>query len=197
MMKASILRSVFILILALVLITSLVSCNKEPEGGEEPEESTYETPAAETPGEESEEPEEEYVECEHKFENSKCVYCGEKFWRSKDLHFLSNGDGTCRVSGIGKCDDTKIVIPLRSPKGEPVTVIGYRAFAWYETMESIIIHENITEIGQSAFHDCLSLQSAVFEDPDGWYCDGKPINLTDPRLNVQILLSGAKLEKRG
>ena len=195
-MKASRLRSVFLLILALIMIMSLASCNKAHEGGEETEESTYETPAAETPLEGSDEPKEEYVECKHEFENSRCIHCGEKFWRSKDLHFLSNGDGTCRVSGIGKCNDLKVVIPIRSTKGEPVVEIGYRAFAWYEEMESIIIHEGITVIGESAFHDCLSLRSAVFEDPEGWYCNGKPVDLNNPALNVSILLNGEKLEKR-
>ena len=33
------------------------------------------------------------------------------------LEFVSNGDGTCYVAGIGTCTDTDIVIPSTSPEG--------------------------------------------------------------------------------
>lgn len=195
-MIRTVLSSVLFLLLILAFTITLVACRISDEGAESSSEesvSEWETePAPETPNEDSNE---DYQKCEHKYKNGYCSLCGEKGGATDDLHFLPNGDGTWRVAGIGECTDIHIVIPLKSPNGEPVTKIGYRAFAWYETMETIVIHENITVIDLSAFHDCLSLKSAEFEDPDGWYCDGKPVSLSDPRLNVSILLNGEKLEK--
>ena len=194
-MIKTILRSVSILLLALALILTLSSCNKEELPEETPLESVSEWEPESTSAPETEK--EEIKKCVHKYKNGYCTICGERGDATDDLHLLSNGDGTWRVSGVGECTDIYVVIPLKAPNGEPVTKIGYRAFAWYENMETIVIHENITVIEMSAFHDCLSLEKAEFEDPEGWYCDGKPVNLSNPRMNVEILLSGAKLEKLG
>ena len=46
---------------------------------------------------------------------------------SKGLEFVSNGDGTCTVSGIGTCTNTDIKIPSVY-NGEKVTGIGDEAF---------------------------------------------------------------------
>ena len=46
---------------------------------------------------------------------------------SQGLAYISNGDGTCFVSGIGTCTDTDVVIPAVSPAGDTVTGIGDEA----------------------------------------------------------------------
>lgn len=194
-MIKTILKSVSILLLALALALPLASCNKEEIPEETPLESVSEWEPETTPAPETKE--NEIRKCEHKYKNGYCTLCGERGDATEDLHLLSNGDGTWRVSGVGECTDIYVVIPLKAPNGEPVTKIGYRAFAWYEDMETIVIHENITVIEMSAFHDCLSLKKAEFEDPEGWYCNGKPVNLSNPRMNVEILLGEGKLEKLG
>lgn len=43
---------------------------------------------------------------------------------SEGLEFISNGDGTCYVAGIGNCTDTDIIIPKVSPSEDKVTKIG-------------------------------------------------------------------------
>ncbi len=49
-------------------------------------------------------------------------------FKTVELEFTSNGDGTCYVSGIGSCTDTDIIIPSTSPDGDSVTSIGDWAF---------------------------------------------------------------------
>ena len=196
-MKKITLRSALALLFAVVMMMTFASCVGE--GSTETEPYIEETPEKESVSEWETEPEEtieEYKKCEHVYKNGYCSRCGEKGGATENLHFLANGDGTWRVSGVGECTYIHIIIPLMAPNGEPITKIGYRAFAWYETMETIVIHKNITVIDSSAFHDCLSLQWAEFDDPDGWYCNGVPVDFSDPRKNVSILLSGEKFEKR-
>ena len=83
---------------------------------------------------------------------------------SKGLEFVSNGDGTCYVAGIGTCTDTDIVIPPTSPDGDKVTSIGKEAFRGCDRLTSIKIPSSVTSIGESAFHSCKSLKSVTFAE---------------------------------
>ncbi len=76
---------------------------------------------------------------------------------SEGLKFTSNGDGTCYVSGIGKCKDTDIVIPKTSPRGDEVIGIGNNAFYSCRTLKRITIPEGVTSIGNFAFYECVDL----------------------------------------
>ncbi len=203
-MKKSYIKIACAVILALILMLPIISCGSvndtagddseyippattekvmhtesRPVGG------TVETPEAET-GE----------ACEHEYENEVCIYCEAEYSAGDGLHFISNGDGTCRVAGTVNLFDAHIVIPPVSPAGDKVTVIGYRAFAWYEPLESIFIPESVTVIDKSAFHDCLILGSVVFENTEGWTRDGKPVDVTDPARNAQLLMHGEKWERK-
>ena len=77
---------------------------------------------------------------------------------SLGLKFISNGDGTCYVSGIGSCTDTEIVIPSVY-NGERVTSIGDSAFALCYRLTSVTIGDSVTSIGNYAFYDCSKLTS--------------------------------------
>ena len=90
-------------------------------------------------------------------ENGDCQRCDR--YESWDLEFISNGDGTCYVSGSDKCTDTKVVIPEVSPAGDIVTGIGYRAFYNCTTLTGIEIPATVTSIGDFAFADCTELTS--------------------------------------
>ena len=48
---------------------------------------------------------------------------------SGGLKFVSNGDGTCYVSGLEDDSPEEIDIPYTSPKGDKVTAIGPGAFS--------------------------------------------------------------------
>ena len=83
---------------------------------------------------------------------------------SEGLSFVSRGDGTCYVSGIGSCTDTDIVIPAVSPDGDKVTGIGDGAFSWCSSLASITIPDSVTSIGERAFYWCTNLASITIPD---------------------------------
>ncbi len=58
---------------------------------------------------------------------------------SEGLEFESNGDGTCTITGIGTCTDKNIVIPVESPYGDTVTLIGEYALYTLENVDSITL----------------------------------------------------------
>ena len=80
---------------------------------------------------------------------------------SEGLEFTSNGDGSCYVSGIGSCEDIKIVIPLSSPEGERVIGIGKDAFAFNDQVRFVILPESVTYIEGGAFSYCCELRYVV------------------------------------
>ena len=83
---------------------------------------------------------------------------------SKGLAFVSNGDGTCYVSGIGTCTDAEIVIPEQSPAGDSVVAIGEKAFLDCANMTSIRLPGTIRSIASNAFGGCEKL---VFHSYEG------------------------------
>lgn len=70
---------------------------------------------------------------------------------SEGLEFESNGDGTCTITGIGTCTDKNIVIPVESPDGDTVTLIGEYAFYALENVDSITLVNYTYEVDESAF----------------------------------------------
>ena len=93
----------------------------------------------------------------HKYQNRKCVACGNA-QPSEGLLYMSNGDGTCCVD-IGDCTDENIVIPEYSPSGDRVTKIRARAFAGNNNLISVQIPETVQVIGEGAFEQCKNLES--------------------------------------
>lgn len=73
---------------------------------------------------------------------------------SEGFVFESNGDGTCNLKEIGRCKDTDIVIPEKSPEGDVVTKIDEYAFYDAENISSIIFAGRKIEIADNAFQSC-------------------------------------------
>ena len=71
---------------------------------------------------------------------------------SQGLSFLSNGDGTCAIDGIGTCKDTIIIIPEMSPDGDIVIEIGDNAFKNCNKIKGIEFSDTIESIGTYAFY---------------------------------------------
>lgn len=94
---------------------------------------------------------------------------------SKGLKFVSNGDGTCKVTGIGTCRDKNVSIPPISPDGDIVASIGNFAFGEKlsrdggfvsdcEFLTAITIPGSVKRIECWAFHRCKSLKSVTLEE---------------------------------
>ncbi len=73
------------------------------------------------------------------------------------LSFISNGDGTCYVSGIGTYKSENLVINAVSPDGDKVTGIGSAAFKSCENIISVTIPSSVTKIESDAFEHCVRL----------------------------------------
>ncbi len=83
---------------------------------------------------------------------------------SGGLEFISRGNGTCFVRGIGTCKDTYLVIPPVSPDGDIVTSIEEFAFDNCEQLTRVAIANSVKSIGEGAFSSCLAL--TTIEIPD-------------------------------
>ncbi len=110
---------------------------------------------------------------------------------SEGLSFVSNGDGTCVLDGIGECTDSFIIIPRESPDGDivvevadnafkncnrikgiefPDTVERIGAYAFYgSTVREIVIPSTVKEIGNYAFCGCKYLTSIDVDDENNAY----------------------------
>ena len=67
------------------------------------------------------------------------------------------------VTGIGTCQDKKLVIPA-TYNNLPVTAIGDYAFYYCDNLTSVSIGNSVTTIGDAAFGDCTNLTSVVIPD---------------------------------
>ena len=99
----------------------------------------------------------------HNYVDKVCTGCGDVIMHSQGLEYADNGDGTCRVTGLGACTDTKVIIP-KSYNGKRVTSIGSLAFYDCDSLTSVVIGNGVTSIGDFAFDDCDSLTSVVIGD---------------------------------
>lgn len=113
-----------------------------PEETEAPEETTAETQA----------PTGEYV-----------PVIPDGYVASEGLTFVSNGDGTCYVSGIGTFTGVNLVIPYYSPDGDLVTAVGQVAFR-EKSIESVVIPDSVTRIETGAFMQCYSLKNVTMSN---------------------------------
>ncbi len=83
-----------------------------------------------------------------------------------ELSFTSWIDGNCAVSGLTAKDSEPlhVVIPERSPKGEPVVSIGYRAFQDQSRLALIEIPKTVVHIDIGAFIGCTELTTVIVPD---------------------------------
>ncbi len=81
----------------------------------------------------------------------------------QSLDFMSNGDGTCYVSGLGTYAEGDVVIPEKSPEGDTVTGIGNYAFRMTD-ITSVTMPDTVTSIGGAAFYRCEALARVEFSE---------------------------------
>ena len=126
---------------------------------------------------------------DHNFENGICKGC--YLAESQGLEYVSKGDGTCYVSGIGECTDADIVIP-EEHNGERVTgiceeafdscdivsvvipnsieTIEDAAFIFCEELERVTLGNGVTNFGVAIFAYCNSMHAVYINDLSAW-CD--------------------------
>ena len=99
--------------------------------------------------------------------HTTCTVCGDLLTKeirvSEGLVYVSNGDGTCTVKGIGTCTDTEIIIPA-TYNGERVTQLGDNSFNFCSKITMVYIPDSVTKIGAYAFLYCAGLTSVTFGD---------------------------------
>jgi len=83
----------------------------------------------------------------HSFENGICTTCDD--WNDWGLELTLNDDGYS-VTGIGACQQTNIIIPLRY-RSKPVTSLELWAFKDCKNIVSITIPSSVTSIVSGAF----------------------------------------------
>ena len=102
------------------------------------------------------------------------------------LAFVSNGNGTCAVTGIGTATASSIVIPETSPTGERVISIAPQAFYGEQAITAIHIPASVVHIGNLAFADCPSLAYISVSEKNEAYCSMDGVLYTAD-LSVLIL----------
>lgn len=90
------------------------------------------------------------------------------------LEYLSLGNGTCKVTGIGSCTDVYIIIPEKSPQGDVVVSIGEKAFFENSSIKAVQIPSTVMSIEKMAFGGCSSLvyvhvdpNNMIYTDKEG------------------------------
>ena len=87
------------------------------------------------------------------------------------LLYLSYGNGTCSVAGIGTYTDQSVIIPQKSPAGDVVTAIEPKAFYENTSIRTVQIPSTVTSIGDMAFSGCPNLVYIMVDSANRSYRD--------------------------
>lgn len=87
------------------------------------------------------------------------------------LEFLSNGNGTCSLVGIGTYKESYVSIPTKSPDGDVVIAISEKAFLGNSTIKAVEIPSTVMTIGDMAFSDCKSLLYITVDKSNNMFTD--------------------------
>ena len=150
-----------VLILSVTLLVVALSKSRVPKT--EPEAKEIFLPVDDEPKEADGEPAENPIETPEPEPDQKAPVAG--------LLFTKNGDGTCRLSGLGSCADACVVIPETSPEGDLVTEIDADAFRGASGVAAVQIPSTVQYIGERAFADCGSLLYISVSPQNRFYCD--------------------------
>lgn len=87
------------------------------------------------------------------------------------LEYISYGNGTCSVSGIGDYKDAYVIIPEKSPSGDVVTAIEDGAFFENPNIIAVQIPSTVMSIGKMAFGGCSALVYVSVDTKNKVYTD--------------------------
>ncbi len=83
---------------------------------------------------------------------------------SKGLSFISNGDGTCSLDGIGDCEDAFIIVPQENEDGDIVVEVADNAFKNCSAIKGIELPETVERIGSYAFYGSAIREMSISEN---------------------------------
>lgn len=184
------LKLILTVLTALMLALSVIACSHEDEG----ESGTLEMPthlSGESDSEsdsESETSSESVTQTESESESETETEARPVV---QSLEYLSFGNGTCAVVGIGDVTDLYIVIPEKSPDGDVVVSVGAGAFYQATDITVVQIPSTVYEIGARAFSDCNALVHIAVDDNNPYFCDRDGV-LFDKKLTSLICYPAAK-----
>ena len=78
---------------------------------------------------------------------------------STGFEFVEEGDSYA-IMGVGTCKDTEVKIPKKY-KNKPVTRIHPYAFAYNQSIKSVVVPDTVYDVCESAFQGCTSLESVI------------------------------------
>lgn len=86
------------------------------------------------------------------------------------LEYVSLGNGTCYIAGIGTCKETELKLPAYSPSGDSVVKISDSAFADCTELLTVTVPSTVKTIGTGAFRGCSSLVAINVDTENSVYC---------------------------
>ena len=86
------------------------------------------------------------------------------------LDYISRGDGTCYIAGIGTCTLTELEIPSVSPSGDRVTKIYDNAFSDCTQLLTVTVPSSVKAIGTGVFRGCENLVAINVDTDNSAYC---------------------------
>ena len=82
---------------------------------------------------------------------------------SEGLQFSPVNANGYKVSGVGSCTDSVIVVP-GTYEGKPVISLGTEAFKQNQQLTGIVLPESLKSIGRGAFSGCKKLKEILLPD---------------------------------
>ena len=95
--------------------------------------------------------------------NGRCIYCNKQMRSTEGLIYEISDDGTY-VTLTGYIGTNPVVIIADEYQGVPVTKFTWQTFAEKKHIEEIYINNNITEIPDAAFKNCINLMKIEMPD---------------------------------
>ena len=92
----------------------------------------------------------------HTYVNRRCVACADIIY-SQGITYVSNGDGTCDISGTDGFNETQLLIPSKSPAGDTVVKIAAYAFENLSAVTEVLVPDTVKTIEEGAFKGCNSI----------------------------------------
>ena len=94
-------------------------------------------------------------------QDKRCIWC-EKEYGGQPLAYVSNGDGTCILTGLGEYTGTALEVPFKAVNGDVVVAVAENAFSSSAlTSVSFSADSRVTSIGAGAFSGCAALESVA------------------------------------